>query len=240
MQDKVDILAIGAHPDDVELSAAGTILKHINAGKRVAIVDLTQGELGSRGSIETRYNEAAKAANILGLSHRINLKLADGFFDIDKNSLLKLVIQIRRFQPEIVLSNAPSDRHPDHGRAADFIRRACFLSGLIKIDTQLAGETQKPWRPKNLFQYIQDRYIQPDFVVDISPYFDQKIKAIQAYVTQFYTPTSKEVNTPISGKDFLDFLEGRMREMGRNIGVEFAEGFCSERIIGVNLLDDLL
>lgn len=238
--EKVDILAIGAHPDDVELSAAGTILKHVQAGKKVAIVDLTQGELGSRGTKETRFNEAAKAAKIMGLSQRVNLKLADGFFEITQENLMKLVIQIRRFQPDIVLANAIYDRHPDHKRGSDLVSRACFLAGLLKIETNLQGKAQEKWRPKVVYHYIQDRYIKPDFVVDVTSYVQQKFQAIQAYSTQFYNPETKEENTPISGKDFMDFLEGRMRELGRTIGVEFAEGYTVERTIGVNLLDDLI
>ena len=240
MSDKVHILAIGAHPDDVELSAGGTILKHVHAGKKIAIVDLTQGELGSRGTIETRYEEAANSSEILGVSHRENIKLADGFFDLDKESLLKLVVQIRRFQPEIVLANAIRDRHPDHGRGSEFISRACFLAGLVKIETQFEGKSQEKWRPKAVYHYIQDRHIQPDFVIDVTPFVKEKFEAIKAYSTQFYDPNSAEANTPISGKDFYGFLEGRMREFGRDINVEFAEGYTVERTMGVNLLGDLI
>jgi len=240
MSEKVDILAIGAHPDDVELSAGGTIAKHIKAGKKVAIVDLTQGELGSRGTIETRYSEAAEAGKILGISARQNLKLADGFFTHDKESLLQLVIQIRRFQPEIVLANAIQDRHPDHGRAAKFISDACFLAGLPKIETKCNGEVQTAWRPKAVYHYIQDRYIEPDFVIDVTEFKETKFDAIRAYKTQFFDPNSTEPKTPISGKEFIDFLEGRMRQFGREIGVEFAEGYNVERTPGVDFLDQLL
>ncbi len=239
MIEKVNILAIGAHPDDVELSAGGTIAKHVKAGKKVAIVDLTQGELGSRGTIETRYAEAAEAGKILGITSRHNLKLADGFFLHDKESLLKLVVQIRRYQPEIVLANAIQDRHPDHGRAAKFISEACFLAGLVKIETTWNGETQTAWRPKTVYHYIQDRYIQPDFVIDVSEFKDTKFAAILAYKTQFFDPNSTGPKTPISGKDFIDFLEGRMRQFGREIGVEFGEGYTVERIPGVDFLDQL-
>ena len=239
MIEKVNILAIGAHPDDVELSAGGTIAKHVNAGKKVAIVDLTQGELGSRGTIETRYAEATEAGKILGIISRHNLKLADGFFLHDKESLLKLVVQIRRYQPEIVLANAIQDRHPDHGRAAKFISEACFLAGLVKIETTWNGEAQTAWRPKTVYHYIQDRYIQPDFVIDVSEFKDTKFAAILAYKTQFFDPDSTGPKTPISGKDFIDFLEGRMRQFGREIGVEFGEGYTVERIPGVDFLDQL-
>ncbi|MGB0934075.1 MAG: bacillithiol biosynthesis deacetylase BshB1 [Lishizhenia sp.] len=239
MSEKVDILAVGAHPDDVELSAAGTILKEIDNGRSVAIVDLTEGELGSRGTVQTRYAEAEKAAQILNLSGRHNIQIPDGFFLNDKESLIKLIEQIRRFQPEIVLANAISDRHPDHGKGAKFISDACFLSGLLKIETKWEGKTQSPWRPKVIYHYIQDRYIQPDFAVDVSQYVDKKFESIFAYKTQFYNPDSKEPKTPISGEDFIEFLKGRMSEFGRQIGAKYAEGFTVERIPAVNSIFDL-
>lgn len=239
MIEKVDILAVGAHPDDVELSAGGTIIKSIQQGKKVAIVDLTEGELGSRGSVKSRYEEAANAAKILGVDYRKNIRLADGFFMEDRGSLLRLISMIRHYQPEIVLANAVHDRHPDHGRGSDFISRACFLAGLLKIETSHDSETQEKWRPKAVYHYIQDRYIEPDIVVDISAQKEQKMKAILAYETQFYKKDSEGPKTPISGKDFIDFLEARMRQMGRNIGVEFGEGFTVERPIGVDDLTSL-
>ena len=237
--EKVDILAIGAHPDDVELSAAGTILKEKKAGKSVAIVDLTEGELGSRGTVRTRYNEAAKAGEILGLKARHNIRLADGFFEHTRENLIKLVEQIRYFQPEIVLANAVSDRHPDHGKGAKFISDACFLAGLLKIETEYRGESQEKWRPKAVYHYIQDRYTKPDFIVDVSEFIEDKFKSILAYETQFYTEEDKGPKTPISGKDFVEFLKARMREMGRPMGVEFAEGFTVERTPGINSIFDL-
>lgn len=239
MSEKVDILAIGAHPDDVELSAAGTILKEINNGKKVAIVDLTEGELGSRGSIQTRYEEAKNAAKILKISARHNIKIPDGFFLHDKVSLLKLVEQIRRFQPEIVLANATSDRHPDHAKGAKFISDACFLSGLLKIETDWEGQPQTHWRPKVIYNYIQDRYIKPDFAVDVTPYVDKKFESIFAYKTQFFNPDNEGPATPISGEDFIDFLKGRMAEFGRQIGAKYAEGFTVERIPAVHSIFDL-
>lgn len=238
--EQVDILAVGAHPDDVELSVGGTLAKHVHFGKKVAIVDLTQGELGSRGTKETRYEEAAAASKILGISHRFNLQLEDGFFNDDKESLLKLIVQIRRFQPKIVLANAVTDRHPDHGKGADFIRKACFLAGLIKIETIWQGEKQEKWRPQSVYHYIQDRHIKPDFVVDVTGFEAKKMEAIRAYKTQFFDPQSKEVETPISGADFFELLTGKMRLLGREIGVEFAEGFTCERTPGVQLLSELL
>lgn len=240
MANKVDILAIGAHPDDVELSAAGTIIKHINAGKKVAIVDLTEGELGSRGTVKDRYEEAKNAATILGITHRENTCLPDGFFEEDRSSLLKLIAQIRHYQPEIVLANAPNDRHPDHARGARFIARACFLSGLLKIETTRNGKPQQHWRPKAIYHYIQDNYIIPDFVVDITPYRDQKFESILAYKTQFYNPNMKGPETPISSKAFIDHLESRMMQMGRSINAKYAEGFLVNRIPGVDSLFDLL
>lgn len=235
----VDILAIGAHPDDVELSASGTLLKHKAAGFTTAIVDLTEGELGTRGSVAERYAEAAASAKILGCSDRVNIQLADGFFENTEESLRKLIVQIRRFQPKIVLANAVSDRHPDHGRAGAFISRACFLAGLRKIETVWEGSVQAAHRPNVVYHYIQDRLIQPDFVVDVTPYVETKFEAIRAFKSQFWDPNSSEPQTPISGEEFFDFLRGRMSEFGRRIDVRYAEGYTVERTIGVNSLFDL-
>lgn len=237
---KVDILAFAAHPDDIELAASGTILKHISQGKKVAVVDLTQGELGSRGTIDTRYEEAANSSKILGLSDRTNLKMRDGFFEITEVNLKLIIEQIRKYQPEIVLMNAPSDRHPDHGRGSQLVSRACFLSGLLKIETSIDGESQEKWRPKVVYKYIQDHYLKPDFCVDITEFADKKIESILAFKTQFYNPDSTLPETPISGLAFLEFVKSRMREFGRPIGAEYAEGFIVERTIGVNDLFDLV
>jgi len=233
---KLDILAFAAHPDDVELAASATLMKHIALGKKVGIVDLTQGELGSRGTIETRYQEAAESSIIMGIQYRTNLKMKDGFFEISEENKRAIVIEIRRCKPEIVLANAIQDRHPDHGRAAQLLSEAFFLAGLVKYETTLDGNKQEHFRPKNVYHYIQDRYIKPDFVVDVSEFADRKIEAIKAFKTQFFDPNSSEPQTPISSKDFFQFIEARMREFGRTIGVEFGEGFTSERQIGV---DDL-
>lgn len=236
---KLDILAFAAHPDDLELAASGTVLKHIKAGKKVGVVDLTQGELGSRGSAEIRHLEAEKASGIMGLSCRDNLKMADGFFEHSKENLIKIIEQIRHYRPEIVLMNAIDDRHPDHGRASKLVSEACFLAGLRRIETSYEDKIQEAYRPKNVYHYIQDRYIKPDFVIDITEFYDQKIEAIMAYKSQFYDPESTEPNTPISGKDFLDSLNGRMSEFGRAIGVLYAEGFTAEKLIGVDSLFDI-
>jgi bacillithiol biosynthesis deacetylase BshB1 len=237
---KVDILALAAHPDDVEISCSATILKHISLGKKVAIVDLTQGELGTRGSAEERLIEAQASAKLLGLTDRVNLGFRDGFFTHDEAHLLAIVRMIRKYQPEIVLCNAISDRHPDHGKAGKLIADACFLSGLKKIETSLNGEVQTHWRPKAVYHYIQDYYLKPDFVVDVTGFEQKKIESIKAFKTQFYDPASAEPKTPISGEDFFEFLLGRMKEYGRPIGVEYAEGFTSSRHVGVNRLDDLI
>lgn len=240
MAEKVDILAIGAHPDDVELSAGGTIAKHVKQGKKVAIVDLTEGELGSRGTVGTRYEEAANAAKILGVSHRENTRLADGFFEEDRESLIRLIRQIRHYQPEIVLANAVSDRHPDHGRGSSFISRACFLAGLLKIETSRDDIPQDKWRPKAVYHYIQDRYIKPDFLVDVTDFKDQKLEAVQAYETQFYKEGMKGPVTPISGKGFMDYIETKMIQFGRDINVKYAEGFTVERTPGIDSLFELI
>jgi bacillithiol biosynthesis deacetylase BshB1 len=236
---KVDILAFAAHPDDIELSASGTLMQQIALGKTVAIVDLTQGELGSRGTIVTRYSEAAEASTIMGISARNNLKLADGFFEQNEQSLRLIIEQVRYFQPEIVLANAVEDRHPDHAKAAKLVSEACFLAGLRKIETSYNGAIQAAHRPKVVYHYIQDQFIQPDFVVDVTLFLDRKIEAIKAFKTQFYDPNSKEPTTPISGEEFFDFIKGRMLQFGRSIGVKYAEGFTVERPIGVNNLGDL-
>ena len=232
---KLDILAFGAHPDDVEISCAGTILKHLEQGYSCGIIDLTQGELGTRGSGELRLKEAAKAKEILGISARENLGFADGFFQNDREHQLPIIRMIRKYRPEIVLANSVHDRHPDHGKGAKLVADACFLSGLIKIDTG-----QEAWRPKAVYHYIQDEYIHPDLTVDITPYFDKKIEAILAYSSQFYNPDSDEPDTPISGKEFLDFLRGRAMNYGRPIGAPLAEGFTAARNVGVKNLFDLV
>lgn len=236
---KVDILAFAAHPDDIELSSAGTLMKHIAQGKTVAIVDLTQGELGSRGTIQTRYEEAAEASKIMGIQFRENVQMADGFFEINEENKRKIVEQVRRFQPSIVLANAIRDRHPDHGRAGKLVSEACFLSGLIKVETEWEGEKQVAHRPDAVYHYIQDYYIDPDFVVDVTDFYERKVEAIKAYKTQFYDPNMTGPQTPISGEDFFDFIKSRMMQFGRPIGAKYAEGFTAERFIGVNDLFDL-
>ena len=214
-------------------------MKHVKQGKKVAVVDLTEGELGSRGSVEKRYSEAVEASKILGLVERKNLQLPDGFFQEDQESLTRLIRQIRYFQPSIILANAPSDRHPDHGRGAQLIARAAFLSGLRKIETSYNDNDQEAWRPAAIYHYIQDYYLEPDFVVDVTDFVETKFEAIKAYKTQFFDPTSNEPQTPISGEDFFDFMRGRMMQYGRPIGVKYAEGFIADRYIGVDDLFDL-
>lgn len=236
---QIDILAIGAHPDDVELSAAGTLLKHRAMGFSTGVIDLTQGELGSRGTKETRKEEAAAAAEILGLSDRVNLKMADGFFEHSEENLRLIVEQIRRFKPSIVLLNAVSDRHPDHGKGSKLASEACFLAGLRRIETTWEGIPQEAHRPKAVYHYIQDRYLKPDFAVDVTDFVEQKLASIKAYKTQFWDPASTEPKTPISGEEFFEFLRGRMAEFGRSIGTRYAEGFTVERLPGVDSLFDL-
>lgn len=240
---KVDILAIGVHPDDVELGCSGTILKEMKNGKKVAILDLTQGELGTRGTIETRYAEAAEAAKILGVQQRENLKMRDGFFVNDEDHRLQLIQAIRKYQPEIVLANVLHDRHPDHGRAGHLIADCCFLSGLSKIETNdRDGKMQMRWRPKYVLHYLQDWYHEPQFVIDISDVFDQRMKAIEAYTTQFYNSQngSEGEQTYISSPDFLDSVIARARMLGKKIGVKYGEGFTSEKLIGLKSLDALI
>lgn len=240
---KLDILAIGVHPDDVELGCSGWMLKEIARGKKAGIIDLTQGELGSRGTVETRYQEAAEAARILGISARENLKMADGFFSNDEEHQRKLIRMIRKYQPEIVMANALEDRHPDHGRAGRLIADACFLAGLRKIETVGdGGEPQEAWRPKYVFHYIQDRYIEPDFVVDITDVFEKRMESIKAYTTQFYNPDNESdgPQTYISTPTFFDSVIGRARMMGKKIGVQYGEGFVSEKSLGIQDMDAFL
>lgn len=237
---KLDILAIAAHPDDIELACSGTLIHHIQLGKKVGVLDLTQGELGTRGNASLRLKEAQKASEILGITLRDNLGFDDGFFQNDKNHQLEIIKKIRQYQPEIVLCNAVTDRHPDHGRAAELVSNACFYSGLVKIETILDSHIQMPWRPKAVYHYIQDKHQKPDFVFDISDYMDQKMESIKAFKSQFYDPQSTEPHSPISSKDFLDFVKARAAEFGRQIGVKYAEGFTSKRYLGIKNLFDLI
>jgi N-acetylglucosamine malate deacetylase 1 len=240
---KLDILAIGAHPDDVELSCSGTLINEIKNGKKAGIIDLTQGELGTRGTIESRYEESARAAMILGVSVRENLKLKDGFFENNEDSKRKLITAIRSYQPDVIIGNALHDRHPDHGRAGKLIAEAAFLSGLAKIETTGAdGQVQEKWRPAYVLHYIQDWYHEPDILIDISEVFDQRMKAIEAYRTQFFSgePDDKEPQTYISTPDFLESIIARARMLGKKIGVKYAEGFISEKKIGLRDLSSLI
>ncbi|NVJ62802.1 MAG: bacillithiol biosynthesis deacetylase BshB1 [Flavobacteriaceae bacterium] len=237
---KVDILAFGAHPDDVELGAGATIAKAVKEGKTVAVVDLTQGELGTRGSVEIRQKESAAANKILGISFRENLDLADGFFKNDRESQLKVIKAIRKYQPKIVLCNAIDDRHIDHGKGSKLVSDSCFLSGLKRIETEDENGPQQQWRPQVVYHYIQWKNIDPDFVVDVSDTIEQKMESIKAYASQIYNPNTKEPNTPISSKNFLDSVHYRAKDLGRLIGVEAAEGFTTERYVAVKSLDDLI
>lgn len=238
---KLDILVFAAHPDDAELSCGGTIAKHTDLGKKVGIADLTRGELGTRGTPELRAKEAEKAAGILGLSVRLNLGFPDGFFNEDEDSLKRIIEVIRRFRPEIVIANAFHDRHPDHGRGGTLVSRACFLAGLEKIVTLDAGEQlQDAWRPKAVYRYIQDRFIKPDFIIDISDVWETKARAIRAFSSQFHNPDSQESVTYISTPEFLHFLEARAREMGHPVGFKYGEGFVFERIPGIRSFFDLV
>ncbi|MEO6303565.1 MAG: bacillithiol biosynthesis deacetylase BshB1 [Bacteroidia bacterium] len=236
---KVDILAIGVHPDDVELGCSGTIAKHIAQEKKVGILDLTLGELGTRGSAELRTKEATEAAKILSVSFRTQLKMKDGFFENNEAHQRQIIEVIRKHQPEIILCNAINDRHPDHGRAAKLVSDACFYSGLIKIETTVDGKKQEAWRPKSVYHYIQDHYIHPDFVIDVTDFMEIKHKAVMAFSSQFYNPKSGEPETPISSKAFIETLNSKMALWGRGMGVPYAEGFTVERYPGVNNLFDL-
>ncbi|MEZ4949300.1 MAG: bacillithiol biosynthesis deacetylase BshB1 [Saprospiraceae bacterium] len=242
---KVDILAFGAHPDDVELSCSGTLLKHIAEGKTVGLVDLTKGELGTRGSAALRKEEAEKARQLMGALFREQLDMPDGFFIYSQENILKVVKAIRAHQPEIVLANSLDDRHPDHGKGAKIVADACFYAGLAKIETfDEDGNPQKHHRPKNCFHYIQDRNLEPDFVVDITEFMDKKIELVKAFGSQFYNPDDptykKELETPISGKDFMFFLKAKAASYGRVANFTYAEGFNTSRTPGVKNLFDLV
>lgn len=237
---KLDILAFAAHPDDVELAASGTILAHLALGKKIGIIDLTRGELGTRGSAELRDEEARRSSEILGIHARENLRMRDGFFVNDEAHQRKIIEMIRKYQPEIVLANAEFDRHIDHGRAAQLVHDACFLSGLRKVETSHDGKLQDPWRPSAVYHFIQDYHTQPDLIVDITPYFETKMRSVRAFSSQFYNPESTEPESPISSKDFLEFLESRSREFGRVIGVTYGEAFTVKRTIGTRDLTKLL
>ncbi len=237
---KLDLLVFGAHPDDVELSCSGTLLVEKMKGKKVGIVDLTRGELGTRGTPEIRMKEAKDAAAIMHIDVRDNLEMADGFFKNEEEHQRKIITSLRKYQPEIVLCNAPADRHPDHGRAAELVYTAAFLSGLTKIETQEDSSLQKAWRPKYVFNYIQDRYFHPDFVIDITDVFDKKIEAIKAYKTQFFNSESKEPETYISSPEFLESIIYRSKMFGKLIGVKYAEGFMSKKMIGFQSFDALI
>ncbi len=237
---KLDILAFGAHPDDIELGAGATLAKEIYKGKNVGVIDLTRGELGTRGSAEIRDKEAAKAAEILGFVVRENLGFADGFFVNDKTHQTKVIEMIRKYRPEVIICNAIDDRHIDHPKGSKLVSEACFLSGLLKYKTVLNNVDQKPWRPKKVYHYIQWKNLEPDFVVDVTGFMEKKIEAILAYSSQFYDPESNEPETPISNRNFIDSVTYRARDLGRYIGVDYAEGFNVERYVAVNGFDDLI
>ncbi len=236
---KLDILAVGAHPDDVELGCGATIAKEISLGKKVGILDLTRGELGTRGSADIRDSEATVAAKILGVEVRENLAFADGFFTNDKSHQLEIIKVLRKYRPDIVLCNAIDDRHIDHGKGSKLVSDACFLSGLRKIETGVGEKLQEVWRPRHVYHYIQWKNIEPDFVVDVTGFIDKKMDAIKAYASQFYDPDSNEPITPIASKNFIDSLAYRARDLGRLVGVEYAEGFTAERYMAVDSLDKL-
>ncbi len=237
---KLDILAVGAHPDDIELSCGATLAKEIANGKKVGLLDLTRGELGTRGSAATRAQEAATAAEILGVSVRENLDLGDGFFRNDRESQLKIIQILRKYRPEIVICNAINDRHIDHGRGSTLTSEACFLSGLVKIETQMDGMEQEKWRPKNVYHYIQWHNLKPDFVVDVTGFMDKKKEAVLAYRSQFFDEKNNKWNTPISSLNFKESVGYRARDLGRLIGTEYGEGFTVERYPAVDSIFDLL
>ena len=238
---KLDVLAIGAHPDDVELGCSGVLIKEVRKGNKVGIIDLTQGELGTRGTIETRYQEAADAAKIIGVHVRENLKMRDGFFVNDEAHQLRVIQALRKYRPEIVIGNILDDRHPDHGKGGKLIYDACFLSGLKQIKTlDDEGKEQEKWRPKYLLHYLQDRFYEPDVIVDISDVWEQRLESIKAYKTQFHNAESNEPQTYISSPEFLEAIIARARLLGKRIGVQFAEGFISKKNIGIADLGSLV
>lgn len=237
---KLDILAVGAHPDDVELSCAATLAKEISLGKKVGILDLTRGEMGTRGSAELRDKEAQQAANILGVKVRENLQFADAFFVNNTSHQLEVIKVLRKYRPDVVLCNAIDDRHIDHAKASKLVSDACFLSGLQKIETHCNEKKQSHWRPKQVYHYIQWKNLNPDFVVDVTGFIDLKMQAVAAYQSQFYDPESQEPETPISSKNFMESIRYRARDLGRLIGVEYAEGFTAERYVAVNTLGNLI
>jgi bacillithiol biosynthesis deacetylase BshB1 len=236
---KLDILVFAAHPDDAELSCAGTIIHHVKRGKKVGIVDLTRGELGTRGTPQVRLKESRASAKIMQLSVRDNLKMQDGFFQNNKNNQIKIIRKIREYKPEIILANAVKDRHPDHARAAELVRESFFLSGLSKIETKNKGKEQKEWRAKLLYHYIQSRWITPDVIVDVSDSWKEKMVAIAAFKSQFHDPRSKEPETYISSPEFLKMIESRGKELGHAIGVQYGEGFTVDRTLGTDDLFNL-
>lgn len=236
---KLDILAIGAHPDDVELGCSATLAKEISLGKKVGILDLTRGELGTRGSAEIRDLEAKEAAKILGITVRENLGFADGFFKNDKEHQLEVIKIIRKYKPSIILCNAIDDRHIDHPKGSNLVSDACFLAGLRKIETAINGVPQEAHRPKQVYHYMQWKNLEPDFVVDVTGFMDIKLQAVKAYSSQFYDPTSKEPSSPISSKNFLDSIVYRAQDLGRLVGTEFAEGFNTERYVAIENLDKI-
>lgn len=237
---KLRILAIAAHPDDVELGCAGTLIKHVQAGQSVGILDLTEGELGSRGSVELRYQESKRAAELMGISIRENARMADGFFRNDEAHQRILIPYIRYYRPDIVIANALEDRHPDHSKGGKLIADSCFLAGLRKIESSWKGKAQAPWRPKRVYHMIQDRHIEPNFIVDISTTFEKKMEAIRAYKSQFHDPESNEPLTYIATEHFLNVILYRNANLGRRIGTEYGEGFISENTLGIDSLDDLI
>ncbi|MFD1095465.1 bacillithiol biosynthesis deacetylase BshB1 [Salegentibacter chungangensis] len=237
---KLDILAVGAHPDDVELSCSGTLAKEIDRGRKVGILDLTRGELGTRGTALTRDKEAADAARKLGVKVRHNLEFSDGFFENNTAHQLEIIKILRKYRPEVVFCNAVDDRHIDHGKGAKLVSDACFLSGLRKIETIMDGEAQESWRPKHVYHYIQWKNLQPDFVVDITGYLGKKLDSVKAYKTQFYDENSEEPKTPISSSNFLDSITYRAQDLGRLINTEHGEGFTVERYVAVDSIFDLI
>jgi bacillithiol biosynthesis deacetylase BshB1 len=230
---KLDILAFGAHPDDVEISAGATLLKYASEGKSIGIIDLTEGELGTRGTVEKRYKEAQAASDILQLKIRKNLQLGDGVFDVSQENKLKVIELIRLYRPQLVFANSIKDRHPDHGKAAQLVADACYLSGLDKIKTSYEGRNQEKFRPDLILHYIQDYYLTPDVILDVSDFGAQKLDVIKCYKSQFYDPDSKELDTPISGEEFYTYLEGRMMSIGRELGVKYGEAYNISRTLGV-------